>query len=161
MNISFKGIGDQYVTFAAAETAELGAVCKISANGTVDKCAADDAFCGVIAELRFGMAGVRMGGYVELPDVYKRQPLKWCQSAVPRILAAFLGQKAPAVERFFFQADLFGSADPVVLLALDHLCGSRQVRFRRAKVQKLAQLNFAQALYDFSHILPALAGDGL
>ena len=44
MNISFKGIGDQYVTFAAAETAELGAVCKISANGTVDKCAADDAF---------------------------------------------------------------------------------------------------------------------
>ena len=67
MNISFKGIGDQYVTFAAAETADLGAVCKISANGTVDKCAADDAFCGVIAELRFGMAGVRMGGYVELP----------------------------------------------------------------------------------------------
>lgn len=66
MNISFKGIGDQYVTFAAAETAELGAVCKISANGTVDKCAADDAFCGTIAELRFGMAGVKMGGYVEL-----------------------------------------------------------------------------------------------
>ena len=25
MNISFKGIGDQYVTFAAAETAELAA----------------------------------------------------------------------------------------------------------------------------------------
>lgn len=66
MSISFKGIGDQYVTFSAAGTAELGGVCKISANGTVDKCAAGDAFCGVIAELRFGTAGVTMGGYVEL-----------------------------------------------------------------------------------------------
>ena len=38
MSISFKGIGDQYVTFSAAGTAEL----------------------------RFGTAGVTMGGYVEL-----------------------------------------------------------------------------------------------
>lgn len=67
MAISFDAIGEKYVTFSAASTAKEGEVCKISAGGTVNVCAEDDVFCGVIAQVRGGTAAVIMGGYVELP----------------------------------------------------------------------------------------------
>lgn len=67
MAISFNAIGEQYVTFLAAETAQEGAVCKMSGNDTVDVCGAGDDFCGVIAQCKGGSAAVILGGYVELP----------------------------------------------------------------------------------------------
>ena len=67
MAINFGAIGEQYVTFKAGTGLEEGAVCKVSANGTVGACEEDDVFVGVVDQLRGGEAGVLMGGYVELP----------------------------------------------------------------------------------------------
>ncbi len=47
MSISYEGIGAWCATFAAGTGAEEGKVVKVSANGTVSKCAANDGFCGV------------------------------------------------------------------------------------------------------------------
>lgn len=41
MSISYEGIGAWCATFAAGTGAEEGKVVKVSANGTVSKCAAD------------------------------------------------------------------------------------------------------------------------
>ena len=49
MSISYEGIGAWCATFAAGTGAEEGKVVKVSANGTVSKCAANDGFCGVVA----------------------------------------------------------------------------------------------------------------
>ena len=67
MKISFDAIGEKYVTFLAGSGAAKGQVCKVSANDTVSGCAAGEAFCGVVAEVRDGCAAVVMGGYVEVP----------------------------------------------------------------------------------------------
>ena len=48
MSISYEGIGAWCATFAAGTGAEEGKVVKVSANGTVSKCAANDGFCGVV-----------------------------------------------------------------------------------------------------------------
>ncbi len=66
MAISFNAIGQTHVSFSAAETAQAGAVCKLAANATVDACAAGESFCGVVADVRGGVAAVTMAGYVEL-----------------------------------------------------------------------------------------------
>ena len=67
MAINFGAIGEQYVTFTAGTGLAVGAVCKVSANGTVSACEEDDVFAGVVDQLRGGKAGVVMGGYVEVP----------------------------------------------------------------------------------------------
>ena len=67
MKISFDAIGEKYVTFLAGSGAAKGQVCKVSANDTVSGCAAGEAFCGVVAEVRDGCAAVVMGGYAEVP----------------------------------------------------------------------------------------------
>lgn len=67
MKISFDAIGEKYVTFLAGSGAAKGQVCKVSANDTVSSCAAGEAFCGVVAEVRDGCAAVVMGGYAEVP----------------------------------------------------------------------------------------------
>lgn len=51
MSISYEGIGAWCATFAAGTGAEEGKVVKVSANGTVSKCAANDGFCGVVAAM--------------------------------------------------------------------------------------------------------------
>ena len=78
MAISFDAIGERYVTFFAGETAEDGKLCKVTANGTVGKCAADDAFCGVITQVRGGTASVLMNGYVELPYTGTAPSVGYC-----------------------------------------------------------------------------------
>lgn len=65
MAISFEAIGERLATFAAGDGLTAGRVCKISANGTVGPCS-EEGFCGVAAEVRGGMAGVILEGYVEL-----------------------------------------------------------------------------------------------
>lgn len=67
MAISFDAIGEKYVTFYADDSAQDGKLCKVTANGTVGKCAANDGFCGIITQVRGGTASVLMGGYAELP----------------------------------------------------------------------------------------------
>jgi len=67
MAISFNAIGRTDVSFADAGTAQAGKVCKVTANGTVGACAEADNFCGVVREVRAGVAAVTMAGYVELP----------------------------------------------------------------------------------------------
>ena len=67
MAISFDAIGEKYVTFLAEDTANEGAVCKVSADGAVGGCAQGEVFCGVITQVRGGTASVLMGGYTELP----------------------------------------------------------------------------------------------
>ena len=51
MSISYEGIGAWCATFAAGTGAEEGKVVKVSANGTVSKCAANAGFCGVVAAM--------------------------------------------------------------------------------------------------------------
>ena len=51
MSISYEGIGAWCATFAAGTGAEEGKVVKVSANGTVSKCAANDGFRGVVAAM--------------------------------------------------------------------------------------------------------------
>lgn len=67
MAISFNAIGEAHVSFSAAESAEAGKVCKLTANGTVGACAAGESFCGVVTDVRAGVAAVKMAGYTELP----------------------------------------------------------------------------------------------
>lgn len=69
MSISYEGIGAWCATFAAGTGAEGGKVVKVSANGTVSKCAANDGFCGVVAAMgRDGKAcSVQLGGLVRVP----------------------------------------------------------------------------------------------
>lgn len=63
MSISYEGIGQWCATFACEGVRE-GTTVKVSANGTVSACAADEKFCGVVAAVgRDGKAcSVQLGG---------------------------------------------------------------------------------------------------
>ena len=68
MNISFDGIGQNVVTFRAAEGLEAGEVCKVTASGTVGACSAGERFCGVVDHLEGdGAAAVILAGFVTVP----------------------------------------------------------------------------------------------
>lgn len=66
MAISFNAIGQTHVSFAAASSAKAGQVCKMTANATVGACAAGESFCGVVTDVRGGVAAVTTAGYAEL-----------------------------------------------------------------------------------------------
>ena len=87
MSISYDGVGTWCATFAAGTGAEEGKVVKVSANGTVSKCAANDGFCGVVAAMsRDGKAcSVQLGGLVRVPYSGETAP------AVGWISSSFLG----------------------------------------------------------------------
>lgn len=70
--VGFRGIGALIITFLAAVgllAADKGKPCKVSANGTVDLCAAEDNFIGVLDTVdidgRMNAANVQTKGYVE------------------------------------------------------------------------------------------------
>ena len=67
MKISFEAIGQTVVTFAAADNAADGKVCKVTETQTIGVCDAGEDFCGVISHVENGAAAVIIGGYVELP----------------------------------------------------------------------------------------------
>lgn len=72
MNVNFKGYGENVLTFIADSSLnKSGVPVKISADGTVAKCSANDAFCGVCVGLRNGYAAVQLAGYVRLPAASK------------------------------------------------------------------------------------------
>ncbi len=68
MNVNFNGYGENVLTFIAdSSITAAGVPVKISSDGTVAKCSADDVFCGVCVGLRDGYAAVQLSGYVRLP----------------------------------------------------------------------------------------------
>jgi len=66
MSISFKGLGENVITFKTS-TAVAGQPVTVSANDTVSKSAAGDSFCGVAVSVVDGCAAVQTNGFVELP----------------------------------------------------------------------------------------------
>lgn len=78
MKVNFNGIGDKTVTFKAENVTE-GAVCKVSANGTVTACTSGELFAGVARHIRAGYADVQLGGYAQLAYTGSTAPkLGWC-----------------------------------------------------------------------------------
>ena len=64
MNVNFNGAGENFLTFIADPSLnETGVPVKISGDGTVSKCAANDKFCGVCVGIRDGYAAVQISGY--------------------------------------------------------------------------------------------------
>ncbi len=66
MSISFKGLGENVITFKTTN-AVAGEPVTVNANDTVAKSAAGDSFCGVAASVVDGCAAVQISGFVELP----------------------------------------------------------------------------------------------
>lgn len=66
MKVSFEGIGEQVISFAAASGTAKNEFVKISANGTVAKCSADDVFAGYCINVDGGFADVKTAGYTEV-----------------------------------------------------------------------------------------------
>lgn len=67
MNISFNGFNENVLTFIADSSVEEGMPVKMSGDGTVAKCSANDAFCGLCVSVRSGYAAVQLTGYAVFP----------------------------------------------------------------------------------------------
>lgn len=65
MKVAFEEIGRVSASFTA-DSGEKGQVCKMSANGKVAPCAADDTFIGVMEGIRKGVCGVQLHGFAEV-----------------------------------------------------------------------------------------------
>lgn len=67
MNVNFNGYGENVATFIAnSALTETGVPVKISADGTVTKCASGDVFCGICVGIRDGYATVQLSGYAKV-----------------------------------------------------------------------------------------------
>lgn len=65
MSVSFEGVGQVCATFLGGKLTE-GHVVKMSGNGTVGACAADDEFCGVAICCKDDACTVQVGGFVSV-----------------------------------------------------------------------------------------------
>ena len=65
--VSFEDIGAVIATFAAKDGVKPGQMVKITANGEVGACSANDAFAGQAQSVRGGFAGVQVKGFMTLP----------------------------------------------------------------------------------------------
>ena len=63
MSVSFEGVGQVCATFLGGKLTE-GHVVKMTGNGTVGACAADDAFCGAAVCCKDDACTVQVGGFV-------------------------------------------------------------------------------------------------
>lgn len=64
MNVNFNGAGENVLTFIAdSSVTEAGIPVKVSADGTVAKCGANEPFCGICVGVRNGYAAVQIAGY--------------------------------------------------------------------------------------------------
>lgn len=61
--VSFEDIGTVIATFAAQDGVKPGQMVKITANGEVGACSANDAFAGQAQSVRGGFAGVQVRGF--------------------------------------------------------------------------------------------------
>ena len=62
--VSFDDIGAVVATFAAKDGVKPGQVVKITANGEVGACSANDAFAGLALSTRESFAGVQVKGFL-------------------------------------------------------------------------------------------------
>ena len=62
----------------AAQSGEAGQVCKVTANGTVEPCEAEESFCGVLEGIRGGFAGVQLHGFAMLSYTGTAPSLGYC-----------------------------------------------------------------------------------
>ncbi len=76
-NISFKGFNNECMTFNAGEGAEAGYPATLSADGKIVNAEADEAFIGVICNVRGGITGVQLEGYTELGYTGDAPSLGW------------------------------------------------------------------------------------
>ena len=75
MNVNFNGYGENVLTFIAdSGLTETGVPVKISDDGTVAKCSANDVFCGVCVGVRGGYAAVQLAGYVRVAAAARIEP---------------------------------------------------------------------------------------
>ena len=65
--VSFDDIGAVVATFAAKDGVKPGQVVKITANGEVGACSANDAFAGLALSTRESFAGVQVKGFLTVP----------------------------------------------------------------------------------------------
>ena len=63
MSVSFEGVGQVCATFLGGKLTE-GEVVKVTENGTVGACAADDGFCGVAICCKDDACTVQVRGFV-------------------------------------------------------------------------------------------------
>ena len=63
MSVSFEGVGQVCATFLGGKLTE-GEVGKVTENGTVGACAADDGFCGVAICCKDDACTVQVRGFV-------------------------------------------------------------------------------------------------
>lgn len=64
MNVNFNGANENVLTFIAdSSITGAGVPVKVTADGTVSKCGANDAFCGLCVGVRDGYAAVQISGY--------------------------------------------------------------------------------------------------
>lgn len=66
MNVSFRGIHETIATFKAGTGVDAGVPVKVSAEGTVAACSANDEFAGVVTSVREGYCAVQLSGYAEM-----------------------------------------------------------------------------------------------
>lgn len=66
MKVSFNGFNETVATFETATEIAQGKLVKMSANGKVAVCVADDAFIGVVIKGESDAASVQLGGYARL-----------------------------------------------------------------------------------------------
>lgn len=67
MKVASDGYGEKLVTFGATEGTLAGVSVMMGANGAAAPCAAGEALCGVVVNVRGGFAAVQLAGYVRLP----------------------------------------------------------------------------------------------
>ena len=65
MSVSFEGVGQVCATFLGGGLTE-GQVVKMTGNGTVGGCEAEDAFCGVALCCKEDAGTVQVGGFVSV-----------------------------------------------------------------------------------------------
>lgn len=72
MNVNFNGYGENAATFIADSTlTQAGVPVKISADGTVSPCSANEIICGICLEVRNGYAVVQLSGYARVNTTAK------------------------------------------------------------------------------------------
>ena len=69
MKVSFGGLGETVATFynSASAGAATGELVKMSGNGEIAACSANNAFCGVCVSADEEYAAVQVGGFVSVP----------------------------------------------------------------------------------------------
>lgn len=82
MSVSFEQIGQVVVTCQTNGAVEIGHMVKLTANDTVETCAAGDRFCGqAISAARGGMIAMQVKGFAEVDCADETVAAGWVKVA--------------------------------------------------------------------------------